>query len=486
MFLRTFEVISKFIASQNNVTLAFDTDGNAYADMQNNVLHLPKEVANENALSALALLMHEAAHIKHSKIIPIKQVAPMESDFFILNAIEDVRIDLKNFRILPNVVGFYEELVKKHLDLTKVQIPKPALRLCAGILWAEGFSPKLTTDDRDFILKSGLVALLNKGTSEIEFQLWDDLKKTIQEIKKLLKIDPKRDQPNTNTTIQVQQTGQDKKPSRDMNDTSHSVGDSDLADVGKILRPAAVWGTGTKMIGGSSMATSPLAMDEQCAQQFKEILNIKENKTVDSGNILDTDNLISYHTGDVDQLFKDDRIVRKKKSKIMFLLDCSSSMGSKLLDNKPRGAVVKSCVQKLTRILDEVSDLEGINVDWSIGMFNDSYIPLSKSTWQKEYLLNGGTSFQIGFVGAMNDMLKDHNVEGKRIIVVFTDGDVHPGEIDHVNNKIAECHNDVRSLIIGVGSNMTGKFVKEIVGDRVIVAEGNASEIIIETIRTLL
>ncbi len=33
MFLRTFEIISKFIASQNNVTLAFDTAGGAHADM---------------------------------------------------------------------------------------------------------------------------------------------------------------------------------------------------------------------------------------------------------------------------------------------------------------------------------------------------------------------------------------------------------------------------------------------------------------------
>ena len=143
MLKRTFEVFSKYISKQHNVSIVFDTDGTAHADMKNDVLHLPAEIANEHALGALALTMHEAAHIKHSKIIPIQQVAPMQSDFHILNAIEDIRIDRKNFHALPNVYAFYEELVKKHLDLTDPKLPQSSRLLCAGILWCEGFNPKL-------------------------------------------------------------------------------------------------------------------------------------------------------------------------------------------------------------------------------------------------------------------------------------------------------------------------------------------------------
>ena len=484
MFLKSFEIISKFFASQNSVTVVFDNDGGANADLKNDVLHLPKDIANENALGALALLAHEAAHLKYSKGIPVQEVAPMNSDFHILNAIEDIRIDCKNFQILPNVFGFYEELVKKHMDLTKVQVPKAALRLCAGILYAEGFNPKMATDDRDFIAHSGLIPLLNRGTNEIEHQSWKELKKTIQEIKTLLKIDPNKDKPNTSTTIQVQQSGQDSTPGQDS--PSSQADGSDLADVSKIMRPASVWSKGTMMTGGSAMATSPLAMDEQCANQFKEILNVKENKTIHSGNMLDTENLIAYHTGDVDLLFKDEQIVRRKKSKIMFLLDCSGSMGAQLLDNRPRGIVVKSCVQRLTKILDEVSELEGVNVDWAVSMFNDSYIPLSKANWQQEYTLHGGTCFLAGFTGALEELLKDHTIEGKRIILVLTDGDVCPKEIEIVNAKIAENHSDVRSLVIGVGSDMTGKFVKDLVGERVILAESNATEIILESVKAML
>src|SRR5260221_557091 len=113
MYRRTFEVFAKWIADQNKVSIVFDTDGGAHADLKTDTLHLPKEIGNDNALGALALLMHEAAHVKHSKKIPIKKVAPMQSDFHILNAIEDVRIDRKNFQIMPNVYHFYEELVKK-------------------------------------------------------------------------------------------------------------------------------------------------------------------------------------------------------------------------------------------------------------------------------------------------------------------------------------------------------------------------------------
>ncbi len=440
--------------------------------MKNDVLHLPKEIANENALSALALLMHEAAHIKHSKNIPIKNIAPLQSDFHILNAIEDIRIDLKNFRLLPNVIGFYEELVKKHMDLTKAQAPKAVLRLCAGILWAEGFTPKMAADDKDFITNSDLVPLLKRGTYEIEYQQWDNLKKTIQAVKKLLKIDSKQDQPNTNTTIEVQ--------------PSNQVDKSILADMTKIMRPASVWSKGQKMTGASGMSTDPLAMDEQAINQFKEILNVKEQKFIGNGNYLNTDNLVAYHTGDVESLFKEEVIVRKKKSKIMFLLDASSSMGVPLLDRKSRASVVKSAVQRLTKILDEVSELEGICVDWCVGQFTDVYTLLDKNKWQQEYFPCGGTTFIDGFTGAMNDLLKDHTIEGKRIIVVFTDGEVSAKEIELVSTRIAENHSDVRSLIIGVGSDMSGKFVKDIVGDRVIIAEENATAVILETVAAML
>ncbi len=426
----------------------------------------------------------------------------MQSDFHILNAVEDVRIDRKNFKIMPNVFNFYEELVKKEMDLSKTremafEVPEAARRLCAGILLLEGFRPNMEKADQEFMEKSALMPTMEKAISNIERKQWKDLAKDIQEIKKILKIDPKKDKPNQSTTMTGDPDGKDEgkgveaklNGGKDNGKDGGSQGQldpNDLSGVGKIVRPASCWGKGKRMEGGSSIATSPLAMDEQCANQFKEILNIKEIKILEDGAILDTDNLISMYTGDVATLFKQERTVRNKKSKIMFLMDCSGSMGEPMLDNKRRYEVVKSSVQKLTAILKEVQELEGLNVDWEVSQFDDSYKRLDKDNWEQKYYPDGGTSFIRGFDGAMEDMLKDWTVEGKRIIVAFSDGDISNGEINHVEELIRKHYSDVRMLIIGVGSNMTSDFVKNIVGDNVIIAQDNATEVIMKTIEAML
>lgn len=409
----------------------------------------------------------------------------MQSDFHILNALEDIRIDRKNFQIMNNVFGFYEYLVKEHIDLTKTKemnfnAPEAAIRLCAGILILEGFRPKMEKDDEKFMQNSPLLRVMERGVQEIENSQWKDVEKTIQEIKKILKIDPSKDKPNMAVTITGDPDGKDPGKAGGKSDPN------DLSGTGKIVRPAAVWGTGKRMEGGSSIATSPLAMDEQCANQFKDILNIKEIKILEDGAILDTTNLTSIFTGEVSTLFKQERTVRNKKSKIMFLLDCSGSMDSRLLDNKMRYEVVKSSVQKLIAILKEVQELEGLNVDWEVAQFDDDYELMDKNGWENTYYPSGGTSFIRGFNGAMQDMLKDYTVEGKRIIVAFSDGDIGASEIEHVEGLIKKHYSDVRMLIVGVGSDLNGTFVKNIVGDNVIIAQDNATEVIMKTIEAML
>ncbi len=499
MYKKTFEIFSKFIGRANNITIVFDTNGGACADLENNILHLPKDIANDNAFKALALTMHEAAHIRYSKNIPIKELCPMRSDFEILNAIEDIRIDLKNFNILPNVRAFYQELVKEHLDLTgDVYKDEPIgqenkKKLCAGLLTNEGFRPKLTKEDQDFMKNSKLAEIMMNGTYQLDNKKWKDFRKTIEIIKELLKIDPDKDQPNTETQIRI---GKGKGTETDSQGNpipgqkkaigvAAGLDGKDPADSDDGEDPWKGIGDGPKMPGGS-LTANPLAMEEQCANEFKEILNIKEIKIIHEGSSLDTDNLISYHTGDIDYLFKEDKTIRKKKSKILFLIDGSGSMGEYLIDGKPRAKVVKSSVMKLTQIIDEVRELEGINVDWGVGQFEDCYTSLSKRNWVREYYPNGGTNFRAGFKGAMDEMLADYTIEGKRIIIVFTDGEVHHSEIDDVNKMIQVNHSDVRCLIIGVGSDLHSKFVKELVRDNVIIAEDNAVDIIIQTIRSIL
>jgi len=315
---------------------------------------------------------------------------------------------------------------------------------------------------------------MDSSTMDIDYDRWDDLRVKILEIKKKLGITDAQDPPMTPQQIAGLQMGGNV--------------DGSPINVDGILHPGSIFscGQGKGMEGGSGAAIGSLAMEEQCANQFKEILNVKERKVVDNGTFLDTDSLVAFRTGDVGELFKEERIVKKKKSKIFFLLDASGSMGTNLIDGQSRATVVKKSLTTLTQILDEVSSIEGLNVDWEIGAFKSHYIPLEKDTWKSNYNIGGGTQFEDPFNEVMEKMLKDYTIDGKRIIICFTDGDVADFEIENVRDNIARNFTDVRSLIISVGSTGQSKIAKEITGDNIIIAEDNAVPVIMETIKAML
>jgi len=474
MYRKTFEVLAKYISKKTGVAIQFDTDGGAHADMKNDILHLPKDIAKSHAYAAISLIMHEAAHIRHSKVIPIDKVIKTKGEFSILNAIEDIRIDNLNFRVLPNVWNFYEALideVKKEFD---PKTPLASRALCWCILKLENFNPKAMFGVDARALGMKCMEPIQDALYRIDVGHWDDLRNRILEIKKILGITAKQDPPMPQVQVAGLQMGGNVEGSPiDTDTTLHP---------GKVLS----CGQGQGMDGGSSSAIGGLAMDEQCANQFKEILNVKERKVVDNGTYLDTDNLVAFKTGDVNALFKEEKIIKKKKSKIFFLMDASGSMSSPMLCGKSRSHVVSKAVKKMTDILDEVSSVEGLNVDWDVGAFRGSYVPLNKETWQQEYGSGGGTNFERPFLQVMDTMLKDYTIDGKRIIVCFTDGDVYDHEIDTVKASIMRNFTDVRALVISVGSTNNSRIVKEITGDNIIVAEDNAVPVIMETIKAML
>lgn len=472
MYKRTFEVLSKYISSETGVTIQFDTGGGAHADMDTNTLHLPKEIANSHAYAAVSLMMHESAHIAHSKKIPIKDIVKTKADFSILNAIEDVRIDCKNFNVLPNIHSFYQELINDVKANVDPKLDLPAKAICWAILRLEGFSPNYMYGLDGLRLGKKVANIIQTAQWDIECDDWNNLRENIAKIKKLLKIN---DPPMKQDQINKLQMGQGI--------------DGPLGKVESQIRPDKVFAKGQgddKMAGGSGSEVGSIAMEEMNISQFKEILNVKERKISDNGSILDTDSLISFKTGDVGELFKEERVVKKKKSKIMFLLDASGSMGTKLFDGQKRAAVVAKSVATLTNILDEVATIEGLNVDWGVGMFRSDYIPLSKDTWQQRYNYAGGTKFEEPFNQVMNEMLTDYTIDGKRIIIVLTDGDVLDQEIANVKENIMRNFSDVRSLIISVGSDAQSAIVKDITGDNTIMAEDNAVSVIMTTIKSLL
>ena len=490
MYRKTFEVLAKYISSEYSIKVVFDQpDGQAHALLKQNELHLPFNIGNTNALSALALLMHEAAHIAYSKDIPMEQLVKDQEDHMVLNAIEDIRIDFKNFGTLPNVREFYKELVKNHVDLTKSQAPENVTALCGAILHQEGFKPKANPKVQAMMEGDGLNDALNYGQWAIEYKNWKDVRKFMDDIRKILGMK------NTSTPLTQQQKiaifGQGSKG--DEKGTKQGDGKEDgptlTEQLDGLLRPSSGYGVGDgPMQGGSDSVVGEVALDEMTSMQFKELLNMKERKVVENGTMLDTDNLVSYYTGDIESLFKEEIIIKNKKSKIMFLIDASGSMSATLLCRKPRWKVVAKCVKKLISILKEVKDNDSIDISWEVCGFAYNFEEYGENgdEWEQTYRPHGGTNIENGVRGAFEKLVKDFHIDGKRILVVFSDGDVCPNEIDAIKQMIFKHGQDIRTLIVGVGTDLCGKMAKDITGDNVIISEEDANTVLFETVKSML
>ena len=149
--------------------------------------------------------------------------------------------------------------------------------------------------------------------------------------------------------------------------------------------------------------------------------------------------------------------------------------------------VFAGCVKSITELLNEVHTLEGINVDYDIAAFDDEYYPLTKENWLKQYPYhNGGTNILQAFTIAQNTLLKDQDVDGHRMVVLFTDGEVSPLQIDEIKKLILQHNSDVRCMIIGVGANATSRFVETVVGDLNILSSDMADVVLIKAISAML
>ncbi len=499
---RTFEILAKYIGKKHGITVHFDVEGGPpHANMKDKSIHLPFDIGKEHVFAALALLMHEAAHVAHSTKIPIKQVCRDQLDQSILNVMEDIRIDRKNMYLLPNIPEFYHILVEKYVKPLEPKAPFQTKVLVNCILEMEGFSGYQDQQIKGFIQHHNLKRIIDGGIDNIEYDRWPDVSKTIQDIRAILYPNEPIGPPPIEIGLAQGdgqgngQAGQGKVlvqskggQGQQMQGTAPGGGtdNNKYNGIEVIMRPAKVWDKGESMTGASGDQVGGVALEEITKQKFKEILNIKERTEISNGMKLDTENLISFFTGELEELFKEEKIVRTKKSKILFLLDASGSMGAPLLDNHRRVTVVTKCCKTLTSILQEVIETEGINVDYEVAGFEHCYIEYDRNNWWNEYRAGGGTNLDNAFAEALERMRKDYTIEGKKIVIVFSDGDVSNDQIRNVKQQIVQAGEDIRCLIIGVGSDPTGALATEVIGDNLILAQENANNVIMDTIEQAL
>jgi uncharacterized protein YegL len=414
--------------------------------------------------------MHEAGHLCHSKIIP-DEFFKDKAKHGILNAIEDVRVDLKNFSLLPNVKGFYEEGMK--YDVSKrpppAEIPFAKKVLINGIYALEGLSGgKIKDKDvEEFSSKHQISFKMSLAKEHIESRDWTELRSIIDEIHDLLK----------------EQAESDPKKKKGEGGTGEE-GELDT-DLTGLKGNKAVWeGNNT---GPAPSEVGNITVGDITRQKFKDLLNIRETRTVDSGTTLDTDNLISYFTGDIDTLFKEEKYEHKKLSQILLLLDGSGSMKDHLLDKVSRRQAVVSCCQELINILKEVQDAEGVCVDWKIRGFAGSYHPYEKENWRQEYLkLGGGTNLSNAFMKAVKDISKEAEVDGNRIIIILTDGEVTDQDLSYMKHALTTSATEIRTMVIGVGGDLTSSMIKEVCGGHNILDSQSADLVLLEAITDAL
>jgi uncharacterized protein with von Willebrand factor type A (vWA) domain len=225
-------------------------------------------------------------------------------------------------------------------------------------------------------------------------------------------------------------------------------------------------------------------IEDLTKHKFKELLNIKERRIVYEGNQLNHDNLTQFFMGgDIEELFVDDDIVKKKKSKMMFLIDASGSMGAPLLCGTPRKSVVLGTIKHLVTTLRDVMAEDSLDVDYQIAGFTGDYHPLSKDNWEKEYQkISGGTDLGGAFIKAMEDMMSDTTIDGSRIMVLFTDGDVYEDDVKTIKESINASGAEVKFLIVGVGSDINCDFVLNLIGDNNILMKDCADMVLMDAI----
>ena len=201
---------------------------------------------------------------------------------------------------------------------------------------------------------------------------------------------------------------------------------------------------------------------------------------------MNTDDLVSFFTGNIDDLFKASDEELKKSSKIVFCLDASSSMGKQLIDKSSRRNTLVACTESLIRVLDDVRETEGLNVDYDVIAFTGGAYLLDKDNWKNEYYAHtGGTNIYNPVEMAIR-ILKDDGLDGNKIIIMVTDGDVSPDQIEAIKGMIMMNSCDIKAMILGIGADTNGHFTKKVCGDNNILCSDHAEEILMEAIQTTL
>jgi hypothetical protein len=393
--------------------------------------------------------------------------------------VEDMRIDAKACGLLPNVSYFFERLVNDHViqkakteRWTKMHLINRCLatecvRRISGTVVDESAVQTLRDKNIPFTIDEIHDELNYNAPNPEALKI---VKDKIIAIRDAFGIPEEQDQPPEEQEC----AGGGDKP----------------GNIEALMEPSGGWGDGSPIEGLGNEIVGEAALEEQTKEEFKRLLEIKSRHKIQAGTTLDTDNLTAFFTGDLEPLFKDEEIQRKRRSKVWFLLDASGSMHSMMpavteAREWAKDTVVKA-VRSILSILQELKETEGVNIDWEVWGFSTDAWKFKTQQWEKEYTAHGGgTSIQRAFDRLIYFVEKDTEIDGNKLIIFLTDGEVGGWEIEEVEKMIIRNSSIARVMIIGVNARTgtTGAFITD--KNNIMVCE-SADSVLMDTIKMMV
>ena len=533
---KTYELITQFVCGKYGVKLEFHTDIVPQADPVNKIIKLPHNIKDYNVYAAIALVMHEAAHVRSTIYDANKITDGNPNKFMILNAVEDIRIDLQNFDMLPNVRSFYKELMRKGINNVRDDIwrkaPLPIRVMATVIAITTGFMTFVKKDDevKGLLTQWNLEVLVKRLINELTFlqgeitsheiinkspnceNRYAVVKEYLDKIYRILFPDQQLNQKSGQDQQgqeQGQEQGQDQQgqdgQGQDEEDQDGEE-DQDEEDQGDeedqeeegfnnheasaLLRRSGkeVFSLTGNPSSRRGSAIVGLSFDSITKQAFKELLNQKLIKKVDSGTALNTDGLHSFFVDDVENLFSDEKVVKRKKSKIVLMLDSSGSMQSSMeLEPRRRDEVLLEASSKIIDCIKEVQEICGLDIELQAYSFQSDTEEIRDGKLTEDYYDNfgGGTNLYRATMKAQEAFVKE-DFDGEKLIVLITDGEVDDNEVIACQDLIVRRASDCKMLIIGIGASVNGSFATKILGNNNITCSSDSTSTIYEAIMGIL
>lgn len=104
-----FKILAEHFADKDNIRIVLKGT-EAKSDPTKNTIYLPEDVPEEMFGVTLATLLHEAARLKHTTGLVSGHSESPET--YVMNLLEDIRIDIKNIDKYPNAKGLYADLLE--------------------------------------------------------------------------------------------------------------------------------------------------------------------------------------------------------------------------------------------------------------------------------------------------------------------------------------------------------------------------------------